>query len=299
MLVGPPQVPFRPYCSWRQESLRWYDHWLKGLDTGIDKDPPVNIWVMGKNRWRSEQEWPIERTSYDVLHLRPDGGRKDGRLSLEQPEADEGTLDYVASPLSPGLIGLPQLVYRSPVLRSEAEVTGHTVLQLYASCTARDTSFFVRFCDEDESGSYRVLSRGWLKASHREIDEERSLPFRPFHPHSSELKPERGKVHEYMIEIWPASNAFLVGHRIRLEIACAESFYHDFPYAHFPSPNIGRVKIFSSPEFPSQLTLPLVDSELVFDNSASGIQFADRPTSYYVTRGDRRVFGEAGEYKVD
>jgi uncharacterized protein len=300
ILVGPPQVPFRPYSSWRLESLRWYDHWLKGLDTGVDKDIPVNIWVMGRNQWRSEREWPIARTEYTDLYLRPEEGkRKVGRLSPQPPGQEEKNLSYLSWPLSSSLLGLPGLVYRSPVLRSEVEVTGHIVLALYASCSAKDTSFMVRLCDENEDGSFRVLSRGWLKASHREIDEKRSLAFRPFHPHLKEEKLERGKVYEYLVEIWPVSNVFLAGHRIRLEISCAESFYHDFPYAHFPSPNIGRIDVHSSSEYPSRLTLPLVDSELAFENAGANIQYEDRPKSYFITRGLDRRYGPAHEYVIE
>ncbi len=235
-----------------------------------------------------------------LLHLRPEASwRKIGRLSLEPPAVVEKPLRYLACPLTPALTGRPQLVYRSPILCSEAEVTGHIVLKLFASCNARDTSFQVRFCDEDEDGSYRVLSRGWLKASHREVDEERSLPYRPFHPHTSERKLERGRIYEYLIEIWPVSNVFLAGHRIRLEVSCAESFYHDFPYAHFPPLNTGRVEVHSSPEYPSTLILPLIDSELDFGHEGGSLLFGEKPTSYFVTRGNERRFGPANEYLVE
>jgi len=299
MLVGPPHVPFRPYSSWRLESLRWYDHWLKGKDTGIDRDPPVNIWVMGKNTWRSENEWPIERTRPINLFLRPvEGSSCKGRLNPEPPEKDEKPLSYLSWPLSLGQLGYAQLVYKTPILRAEVEVTGHIVLALYASCTARDTSFFVRFCDEDDTGRHRVLTRGWLKASHREIDEKLSLPHRPFHPHRREEKLSPGEVYEFLIEIWPTSNVFMIGHRIRLEILCAESIYFDFPYAHFPSPNIGMVKVMSSPEYPSRLVLPTLDSQLRLDNSESNLLFSDEPTSYFSIRGRRKRYGPGTEFIV-
>ena len=300
LFVGPPQVPFRPYSSWRIESLRWYDFWLKGKDTGIDKDPPVNIWVMGRNRWRSEQEWPIARTRYQDLYLRPsDKSSTVGCLLPDQAVQEERVLSYLSWPLSPGLLGVPQLVYRSPVLRQECELTGHIVLTLYASCTARDTSFFVRFCDEDETGVFRVLTKGWLKASHREIDESRSLPYRPFHPHKREQKLEPGRVYEYLIEIWPASNLFHIGHRIRIDISCADSLYFDFPYVHFPSPQTGRVRVHSSPEYPSHITLPLIDSELVLDNTCTGIMFSDEPSGYFAIRGKNIRCGPGTEFPVD
>ncbi|MEW6554503.1 MAG: CocE/NonD family hydrolase [Actinomycetota bacterium] len=299
MLVSLPQVPFRPYSSWRIESLRWYDHWLKGLDTGVEEDPPVNIWIMGRNEWRSEQEWPLERTEYTDLYLRPKGKkRKTGLLSQQAPGSEDRALSYISSPINFAHMGIPQLVYRTRVLRQEVELTGHITLRLFASCSTRDTSFFVRFCDEDEDGTFRVLSRGWLKASHREIDEERSLPYRPFHPHLKEEPLEPGRVYDFLIEIWPVSNVFYPGHRIRVEISSADSQYHDFPYSHFPSPYVGRVRIHSSPRYPSRITLPVVDSKLVLDNEGANLKFEEEFGSMYATRGKDRVFSDADEFLV-
>ena len=300
MLVGPPQVPYRPYSSWRIESLRWYDHWLKGMDTGVEKDPPVNIWIMGRNHWRSEREWPPARTQYTDLYLRPlDRKKKVGTLVKQAPESEDRDLSYLSWPLSAGNIGIPQLVYRTPVLRQEVELTGHVTLRLYASCSTKDTTFIVKLCDEDEDGSYRVLSKGWLKASHREIDEKHSLPYRPFHSHLREEPLQAGKVYEFLIEILPIANVFLASHRIRIEISCVDSQYHDFPYTHFPVPYIGRVKIHSSPRCPSSITLPVVDSELVLDNVGANLKFTDEFPRMYATEGKDRVFSEANEFVVE
>jgi uncharacterized protein len=291
MLVGPPQVPFRPYCSWRLESLRWYDKWLKGMNTGIEKDPPVNIWIMGRNKWRSENEWPIDRTIYVDLYLRPEGLRgKTGMLSSDKPEIADRKLSYLSWPFSTGHIGWSQLIYRSPVLCKEVEITGHIVLILYASCSAGDTNFCVKLCDEDESGTYRVLTKGWLKASHRAIDNTRSLPYRPFHSHVKKEKINRSEVYEYQIEIWPTANLFLTGHRIRLEIACTESLYYDFPYAHFSALSFGKVSVYSSPQYMSRLTIPLVDSALDFGSCEANIHFANRPSNYFITKGEERQY---------
>ncbi|MFH2012039.1 MAG: CocE/NonD family hydrolase [Pseudomonadota bacterium] len=300
LLIGPPQVPFRPYCSWRLESLRWYDHWLKGMDTGIDKEPPVNIWIMGRNKWRSEQEWPIERTQYTDLYLRPIGDRgKLGQLSLEKPNSKERALSYLSWIFSLGHFGRSQLIYRSPILCSEVEITGHIFLTLYASCSARDTNFYVKFCDEDEDGSYKVLSKGWLKASHRAIDKNRSLPYRPFHPHLKKEQLNPGEIYEFLIEIWPVANLFLTGHRIRFEITCSESIYYDFPYAHLPSPSFGKVNVFSSPQHMSKLTIPVIDSKVDFGNDESNIHFANNPSSYFITKGRERQYGDEHEYIVE
>lgn len=290
MLVGPPWVPIRPYRSWRIESLRWYDHWLKGKNTGIDREPPISIWIMGKNCWRSEREWPIARTRYVDLYLRPlPGNGKTGRLSPDKPEAAESRMSYRSWFLSLGFGSGARLVYRSLPLCSDLEITGHIVLTLHASCGAKDTNFFVRFCDEDETGSYRVISRGWLKASHRAIDHERSLPYRPFHPHTGKEKLKRNVVYEFLIEIWPVSNLFKAGHRIRLEIAGAESMYYDFPYAHLPLFSNGKILIYSSPEYRSKISLPVVDSHMDFGTDDSNINFEPTPKSYFITNGRDRI----------
>jgi len=90
----------------------------------------------------------------------------------------------------------------------------------------------------------------------------------------------------------------MIGHRIRLEILCAESIYFDFPYVHFPSPNIGMVKVMSSPEYLSRLVLPTLDSRLQLDNSGSNLLFSDEPSSYFSTRGRRKRCGPGTEFTV-
>jgi len=290
MLVGPPWVPMRPYQSWRIESLRWYDRWLKGKNKGIDKEPPISIWIMGKNRWRSEREWPIARTRYIDLYLRPLHTKgKIGALSANKPETAVIRMCYRPLFSRAGFGSKSRLVYRSLPLCSELEITGHIVLSLHASCTSRDTNFFVRFCDESRDGSYQVISRGWLKASHHSIDPERTLPYRPFHAHTGREKLIRNTVYEFLIEIWPVSNLFAIGHRIRLEVAGAESMYHDFPYAHFPSLSTGKVAIHSSPEHLSRLTLPVLDSAVDFGSNDSNIRFERTMVSYFITSGRDRL----------
>jgi hypothetical protein len=233
------------------------------MDTGIAEEAPVQIYVMGAEKWRSEHEWPLARTQWKRLYLRPgsENGRF-GRLATEPPAVEERPLTYYFFSLTPALLGLPQLVYRTPRLKSDVEVTGPICVTLYASCTGKDANFFVKLRDEDERGKYRVLTKGWLKASHREVDRERSLPYQPWHPHARAEKLERGKIYEFLIEVWPTANLFKAGHAISLEIACGDSPLFDFPFSHFPSRHAGKVSIHSSPDTPSNILLPFVDSQL-------------------------------------
>lgn len=265
MLVGGHGLQPRPWKAYREELLRWYDYWLKGMDTGVMEPPPVSIYVMGDERWRGEEGWPLERTEWRELYLHPGSGKLGGELNGNLPRTDEGKYRYLFSPLSAtGFLGLPKLVYRTPPIRKRLEITGPIALNLYASSTARDTTWIVKLLDEDEKGRCSILTRGWLKASHREIDPDKSRAYRPWHPHAKEEKLVPGEVYEFRIEIWPTSMAFQPGHRIRLEIASMDSPVFDFPFYHLPDLGVGLNTVYHSPDHPSHLVVPLVDSDLSF-----------------------------------
>ena len=148
--------------------LQWYDHWLKGIDSGIMSEPPVKIFVMGNNAWRDEQEWPLARTQY-VNYYFHSGGKAntlngDGALSPDTPGA-ESPDTFLYDPRSPVptkggwtccsaafLPGGPYdqrsiearsdvLVYTSPALEQDMEVTGPITATIYAASSAPDTDF--------------------------------------------------------------------------------------------------------------------------------------------------------------
>lgn len=265
MMIGGFGLPRRPWKRYREELLRWYDHWLKGMDTGVMDGPPIRIYIQGDGRWRGENEWPLARTNWQKLYLHPGGGKLDGLLDNRPHVGDEGDHRYFFSPLSiAGLLGLPKLVYRTPQLSRRVELTGPISLTLHAASTASDTTWVVKLLDEDERGGCSIVTRGWLKASHREIDLERSRPYRPWHPHTREQKLSHREVYEFQIEIWPTSMAFPAGHRIRLEIASMDSPVFDFPFFHLPNLLIGFNSIYHSNGYPSSMIVPVVDSEFAF-----------------------------------
>jgi len=65
---GPAHLE-RPYHTMHGEVLRWHDHWLKGIDTGVMNEPPVRYWVMGANQWRTASDWPVPETQWTKLYL--------------------------------------------------------------------------------------------------------------------------------------------------------------------------------------------------------------------------------------
>lgn len=160
------------------------------------------------------------------------------------------------------------LSYTTEPLDQDAEIAGPVALYLYASITSDDADFIVKLKDVSPDGSEFVLSRGWLKASHREVDKEKSKPWQPYHPHTSATPVVPGEINEYTIEIRPISNLFKKGHKIKLEIwGC------DFPsdpvdftllwplWSHLSYDQETSYKIYHTPQYRSYLLLPIIPGE--------------------------------------
>jgi predicted acyl esterase len=222
MLIGPRPWPLRPWAGYHYEMLRWYDHWLKGMDTRVMEGAPIQLYIHGEDTWRAEHEWPLERTQWRELYL---GGAAGGRAgTLSETAGAEQTRRMEFDPASHEAVhGEPRLTYRTEPMAKAMELTGPLALHLQASSTARDTDWLVFVADEAPDGSARELCKGWLRASHRKVDPEKSTPAKPWHPHLAGEPLEPGTVYEFAIEIWPVCNVFKPGHRLRLEIANADS----------------------------------------------------------------------------
>ncbi len=231
--------------NWDGYVCRWFDHWLKGLDNGVMSDPPVHVFVMGRNRWHAEQDWPLPQTRWTKYFLHSGGKANsaagDGLLSTSPPAASGATPfdTYTYDPAKPtrspftgghledgaadtrkSSSGPDVLVYTTPPLEEEVEVTGPITAKLYAATSARDTDWMVRLIDVRPDGFAAMLGEGLMRARHR--DPARAGAFNP--DQLSVIEPNQ--VLDYTIEFWRATaNAFAKGHRIRVEIS---SSY--FPY---------------------------------------------------------------------
>ena len=212
--------------------IRWFDYWLKGKPSGVEEDPPVKIFVMGDDQWRNEQCWPLRRAKDKILFLTSGGHANtpggDGKLVGQTPE-ESGTDEYVYDPKEPvpslhgaALFTIPTdqrplanrqdiLVYRTGPLTERVEVTGNSVVELFAATSAPDTDWFVRLVDVAPDGLARDVSMGMVRARYREeLDKPKLL--------------KQGEIVRYAIRMNPTSNAFMPGHRIRLDITSS-----DFP----------------------------------------------------------------------
>ena len=222
MLVGPKPSPWRPFAAYHQETLRWYDQWLKGMDTGVMDGPPIQIFIQGTNEWRGENEWPLSRAEWKKLYL---GGSDSGlEGTLTDSEQNQSERSYTNDPLSSEWrYGNPRLVYRTEALSKPIEITGPLSLHLVAHSSAEDVDWIVYLLDESPDGTTRLLTRGCLRASHREVITSKSKPGRPWHPHDKKILLTPNQIEIFEIEIVPTSNVFLKDHRIRLEICSCTS----------------------------------------------------------------------------
>ena len=261
--------------------VRWFDHWLKGIDTGMLNEAPIKLFVMGANVWRDEQEWPLARAVETRYYLHSAGNANslegDGALTVQLPEPAEGSSDqYLYDPANPvptrggALLMTPEyrsgpfdqrpvenradvLVYTTDVLASDLEVTGPITVHLWATSSAPDTDFVARLVDVYPDGYAQNLTDGIIRARYRNFAQGEA---------PSLIEP--GVAYEYEIDLWATSNLFKAGHRIRLDITSSS----------FPrwdrNPNTGhalgadaelvsaRQTILHDREHPSYVVLPLV-----------------------------------------
>jgi putative CocE/NonD family hydrolase len=219
--------------------------------------------VNGVNRWRYETEWPLARTKYVKCYL-----RSFGRLLLDEPYFAEREPDgFIQQPLTYSN-EIARVSYKTAPLAHDTEVTGHVSICLHASIEVEDeswvdTNWIVSLSDLAPDGTQIELSRGWLKASHRALDPEKSTAWQPYHPHTKEavekLKP--GRIYEFAIEFRPVSNVFKVEHRMMLEIMSMDIHGPaEFMPNHICRNDVVVHKIYHSKEHPSHILLPTIPS---------------------------------------
>ncbi len=276
----------------RIDQLRWFDHWLKGIDTGIMDEPPIKLEIRtgGSHQpyaSRCENEWPLARTRWTKLYLKidrapsPDSTAAEGRL-VTAPPPDHEQATYAATGVSkPGEAASPLLAlggwpgprtgisFETAPLPADTEITGPVVLVLWVSSTSKDMDIFatLRNIGPDGEDVWEVgqhhqpvpVTKGWLRASHRKLDRERSLPYRPYHAHNERLWLKPGEIVECQVEIWPTCMVFRQGHRLRLDVQPRDGV-GSAPYTHYHADyNAGaRNTIYAGGDQASYLLLPVI-----------------------------------------
>jgi len=282
--------------------LRWFDRWLKGVDNGVDSEPPVRIFVMGGGdahkttegrifvggHWRSEREWPLARTRPTAYYL-----HGDGTLSPETPAAAPSFTRYLFDPHHPvptlggnisseGILMFQGaadqrcrkdfwmcdnerplsarndvLVFQTPPLDRDVEVTGRLVVKFWTSSSATDTDFTAKLVDVyPPNGPFPAgvdlnVADSIVRARYRDSLE-----------HAALMKP--GEIYQFTIEMYPTSLVFGRGHRIRLDISSS-----NFPRFDV-NPNTGEPlndnrrsavaenTLYHDAQHPSHILLPVI-----------------------------------------
>ncbi len=265
----------------RMDQLRWFDYWLKGIDTGIMDEPPVKLEIRtggskGRYEFRFENEWPIARTHWTKMYLKidrePSGdpNATEGLL-VSAPQPQPARLTYSASGGAPGhgSAGRSGVSFETPPMEKETEITGPIVLAVWVSSTSEDMDIYatLRNLGPDGKEVFEVgsqgqpvpLTKGWLRASHRKLDPERSLPYRPYHAHDERrwLKPD--EIVECQVEIWPTCIVLKKGHKLRLDIQPRDGI-GSAPYTHYHADyNAGAENtIYAGGDKASYLLLPVI-----------------------------------------
>lgn len=263
-------------------SQRWLDCLLHDGTPGKALPAPVRIFVMGANRWRDENEWPLARTRFKPYYL-----RADGTLSPRAPAAGEAPARYTYDPAdpvptlggnhsvgtyNPGLYELAKpgpydqrplegrpdvLVYTSGALTRDTEVTGPVVLKLYASSSAPDTDFVAKLTDVYPDGRSMNITEGVLRARFREdVWGEPKL-----------LQP--GAVYLFALDLQVTSNVFKAGHRIRVDVTSSNFPLWDrnLNTGNDPATDtqmaVAHQTIYHGAERPSHIVLPVIEGYLL------------------------------------
>lgn len=267
--------------DWNGYVVRWFDHHLKGIANGVESDPPVHVFVMGVNKWYAEQDWPLPRTMWTRYYLHGNGKanslKGDGVLSTTMPGRQPFDT-YVYDPAAPtpspftgghidgavdtrlSAIGDDVLVYTTPALTADVEVTGPITAVLYAATSARDTDWMMRLIDVHPDGRTSFLADGVLRARSRDPENQGRFTSERL----SEIEP--GKVYEYTLEFWRGTgNVFQKGHRIRVEISSSLYPYY-LRNLNTGADNVGMEtravvatqKVYHDSRYPSHIVLPVI-----------------------------------------
>jgi uncharacterized protein len=258
---------FHPFHSeeGRMDQLRFLDHWLKGIDTGIMDEPPVKLEIRtgGSPKpyaFRFENEWPLARAQWTKMYLEiereqgHDPMATEGELTSAMPKT-AAQVTYPASGVTSagvasgsslstthGGAGRLGVSFETAPMKESTEITGPLMLNLWVSSTSEDMDIMVtlRNIGPDGKDVWEVgqhgqpvpLTKGWLRASHRKLDAKRSLPYRPYHPHNERLWLKPGEPVECQVEVWPTCIVLKQGHKLRLDIQPRDGV-GSAPYTHY------------------------------------------------------------------
>ena len=201
----------------REQQLRFFDRFLHGKKDGWAKQPKVLLQVRHIDKFvpRAENEWPLKRTRWTKFYLDPSA------MTLT-PTKPSGPLQLKFAAMGDGL------VFLTPPLAKETEITGPSALKLFVSSSTPDADIFVvlrvftgdlkEIVFQGAIDPHTPVAQGWLRASHRKLDKKLSKPYRPYHTHDQKQPLKKDQPVELDIEVWPTSIVVPAGYRVGLSV---------------------------------------------------------------------------------
>lgn len=296
------------------EWLRFFDHYLKGVDTGMDSEKVLFYYTMGEERWKKTKVWPVTGTKNMRLYMAGDNSLSESAPTMIAG-ADAYKVDYEASTgeknrwrtqLGGQVIYTDRaeedrrlLTYTSQPLTSDTEITGYPVINIYATSTQTDGAFFVYLEDVDETGKVTYLTEGQLRAIHRKISKD-TPPYTTLVPYHTFKKKDAmplvvGEIAELKFGLLPTSILIKKGHRIRVAIAG-----HDkSAFARIPSEGTPIISVARNRQHASFIELPVVLNPSQPDTPINLLTYFDIGAGKTMIKVDQKIYDAyAGQYEL-
>jgi putative CocE/NonD family hydrolase len=273
--VSPFREAVAPQFKLLAECLRFFDHYLKGIETGLDQERPVHYFTMAEEAWKSADSWPIPTAEDLTFYL-----GANGTLSQDRPNEAEAADQYQTDQgcgtgphtryerLSAKVVeqyykdwhgrDSRMLTYTTSPLDRSVEVSGHPLVDLFVSSTERDGAFFVYLEDVEADGTCRYVTEGVFRAIHRKIS-KRPWNHQEVGPHHSFRKADAELLAplepaQISFALFPTSWLFRKGHRIRIALATADRDH----YLRIPGGRTPMLRYFRNRDLASRIVLPVI-----------------------------------------
>ena len=255
------------------ECLRFFDHYLKGMDTGLEANKLFYYFTIGEGRWKTTDTWPIKGTKTVRWYLNESNvlspnapnspaGEDSYKINFEATTGDKNRWHTQVG----GQVSYPDranednklLTYTSAPLAADTEITGYPVIDLFITSSATDGAFFVYLEDIDERGVVTYITEGELRALHRKVSDTKP-PLKMLAPYHSFLKKDAmplrpGELAELTFGLQPTSILIRKGHRLRLAIAGADSD----TFARIPAEGVPTITVARNRRNASWIELPVI-----------------------------------------
>jgi putative CocE/NonD family hydrolase len=271
------RVPIGEFSDWSrwEDSERFFDYWLKGMDNGFGRSKRVKLFVIGENDWIEADDWPLPETEFRQYYFHSDGfaDQLQDRARLDRvPPQNEAPDTYVYDPNDPlslalqtdlwhfaeflrdraEVVGRPDVLsYTSAALEHDLPLTGPIAVTLYAASSAPDTDFTAALVDVFPDGYCHLIQEGVVRARFRDSDREPSLI-------------EPGVIYRYRIGLWSTSYVIRASHRVRVEISSSNFNRFDRnpntgdPFGQATEVAVANQTVYHDELHPSHIVLPVV-----------------------------------------